>query len=245
MLEPGTSISFKLTGGQGAVLLTQHSTFGEDVEQEGTFEEYTKKHYDSWVAFARKRGHNKDVKPVLVTGFDMTKGFAMMSYSDDRDDLPKAEFKISAPEVAPPWGVWRKPGMVHTSCGPGPRRSPPATRTASLASSGSSHMAAISDGYNQCVFVRYYTVRKRLGIPRVIKAAAGPHNLGPGSYDDGRGPLGAQSNSSSGSDAASSPFDDDGDDDGTSATSVDPEPDIVVHNTPTVRYFVPLIRASI
>jgi len=84
MLGPGSSISFQLAGDRGAALLT------------------TKKHYDSWVAFARDRGHPTDIDPVLVTGVDMTRDFAMVKYSKDDDDLTAA-FKISAPGVTSPW----------------------------------------------------------------------------------------------------------------------------------------------
>ena len=221
MLEPGSGISFQLTGDQGAALLAKHPIYREDVQLEGTFEEYTKGHYDSWVAFARERGHPNDIKPILVTGVDMTRDFAMMAYSNDGDDL-MAEFTMSAPGVASPWGTWRKPGVVYTNCGPQLSRPP----------SSVSHAETVSDEYNQCVFVRYYTVRKRLGIPRVIRAAAGPHDLGPGSRDDERPPLEVKRNSDSGSDIVPSPLDNDGGDD---ASSIDSEPDVVIHNTIVVR----------
>lgn len=224
MLEPGSGISFQLTGGQGAILLTKHPIYREDIQLEGTFEEYTKGHYDSWVAFARERGHPNDIKPVLVTGVDMARDFAMMSYAIDGDDL-MAEFIMSAPEVTSPWGTWRKPGVVYTNCGPQLSRPP----------SNTNHTETISDEYNQCVFVRYYTVRKRLGIPRVIKAAAGPHDLGPGSRDDERLPLEVQHNSDSGSDTAPNPFDNGEDEDRSPDSSVDSETDIVIHNTIAVR----------
>ena len=198
-MEPGSGISFQLTGDQGAALLTKHPTYKEDVQLERTFGGYTIKHYDSWVAFARERGHPDDIKPVLVTGVDMTRDFAMISYSNNGGDL-MAEFTTSALGVTSPWGMWRTPGVVRTNCGPQPSRPP----------SGNRHTETVSDEYHQCVFIRYYTVRKRLGIPRVLKAAAGPHNLGPGGRDDE-------------------------DCDTSSATGVDPEPDIVIHNTTPVR----------
>ena len=224
MLEPGSGISFQLTGDQGAILLTKHPIYREDIQLEGTFEEYTKGHYDSWVAFARERGHPNDIKPVLVTGVDMARDFAMMAYSNDGDDL-MAEFTMSAPGVASPWGTWRKPGVVYTNCGPQLSRPP----------SNTSHTETISEEYNQCVFVRYYTVRKRLGIPRVIKAAAGPHDLGPGSRDNEKLPLEVQPSSDSGSDTAPNPFDDGEDGDGSPDSSVDSETDTVIHNTIAVR----------
>jgi len=126
MLEPGSSISFQLTGDGGAALLTKHPTYKEDVQLGWTFEEYTKEHYDSWVTFAREREHPKDINPVLITGVDMTRDFAMISYSNDGDDLT-AEFTTSAPGVASPWGRWRTPGVVCTNCGPQLCRRPPST----------------------------------------------------------------------------------------------------------------------
>ena len=250
MLEPRSSISFHLIGDQGAALLTKHSIFSEDIQRWGTFEGYTKEHYDSWVAFARACGHGNDIKPVLVTGVDVTRDFAMMSYLNDSGDLT-AEFKTSVSGVVSPWGTWRKPGTVYTNCGPQPRRPPSATqtvdpepsssrhtetttRTMGPEPSGSDRTGIVSDAYHQCVFVRYYTVRKRLGIPRVVKAAAGPHDLGPGDRDDQMSPLVAQCKSESSSDAMPSPFDNGGDDDRSSVTSIDSDSDVVIHNTATV-----------
>ena len=224
MLEPNSSISFQLTGDRGAALLTKHPIYREEIQLGGTFEEYTKEHYASWVAFARDRGHPSDIKPVLVTGVDMTRDFAMVAYSKDDDDLTAA-FTISVPGVAFPWGTWRTPGIIHTNCGPQPRRPPFDT----------SHVEIDPDEYNQCVFVRYYTMRKRLGIPRVVRAAAGPHDLGPGSPGSGGWSLlEAQSSSGPGSYVASSLSGDSGDD-RDSGISVDSEPDAVVHNVIVVR----------
>jgi len=262
MLEPRSSISFHLTGNQGAALLTKHLTFSEDVEKYGAFEQYTKAHYDSWVKFARACGYG-DVKPVLVTGVDLTRDFAMMSYSNDGENL-SAEFKMSASGVSFPWGTWSKPGAVYANRGPGPRRPPPGsqivdqeppiaqttdqeppivqtadpepsvTQTIDLEPSAGGHAEINSDLYRQCIFVRYYTVRTRLGIPKVMKAGAGPHDLGPGNWDDQGSPLETQCSSDSGSDTVPSPFDN-GDDDGSSITSIDSqESDIVIHNTTVV-----------
>ena len=213
--------------------MTKHPTYREDVKLGRTFEEYTKEHYDSWVSFARERGHPKDIKPVLVTGVDMTRDFAMMAYSNDSDDLV-AVFTISAHGVSP-WGAWHTPGAVHTNCGPQPLRPPSITQTADSTSSSDIPVETGSDEYHQCVFVRYYTVRKRLGIPRVIKAAAGPHDLGPGGSHDGGSSLEMEYRSDSGSDITPILFDDDGDGGSSSVTSIESEPDTVIHNTTPVR----------
>ena len=231
-LEPGFSVSFELSEKQGAALVTKYPTYKEDVQREQIFEEYTKRHYDSWVAFAREIGYGNDVKPVLVTGVDMTRDFTMMSYSDNDDDLT-AEFTTSAPGVASAWGTWRTTGVVHTSCGPQPCHPPSPAQTVDSTSSGNSGMEIVSDEYNQCVFIRYYTVRKRaLVFPTVIRAAAGPHDLGSGGRDGEELPeVEAQSDSDSDSDAMSSLLDDDR----TSVTSIDSDSDIVIQNTTTVR----------
>jgi len=245
MLEPGSGISFQLTGGQGAALLTKHSTYCEDIQRGGKFEAYAKAHYDSWVVFARECGHPTDVRHVLVTGVDLTRDFAMMSYLNDGDDLT-ADFTIPVPGAPPPWGTWRKPGAVYTNCGPQLRRPPSVIQVVDLEPPGNGHAETGFDVYRQCVFVRYYTVRKRLGIPRIIKAAAGPHDLGPGNQDNKGSPFEVQSSSDSNSDTVLSPFNDDGGDDRSSVTSTDSEPDVVIHNTTAVRSlpFLPTLVCS-
>jgi len=233
-LEPGSGILFQLTGDQGAALLTKHPTYREDAELGRAFEVYTKVHYDSWVAFARERRHPDGIKPILVTGVDMTRDFAMMSYSGDGGDLT-AEFTTSTLGVASPWGTWRTTGMVHTNCGPQLCHPPSPTQTVD---------PTFLDEYNQCVFVRYYTMRKRLGIPRVIKAAAGPHDLGPGDCDGGGSPVEVECSSDPNSDTASSIFDDDRDDNKSSVTSIESDSDIVIHNTTPVCSFLHLSAPS-
>ena len=240
MLEPGFNVSFQLTEKQGAALVTKYPTYKEDIQREQIFEEYTKRHYDSWVAFVREAGYGNDIKPVLVTGVDMTRDFAMMSYSNNGVHLA-SKFTASVPGVASAslsaWGTWRTEGLVHTNCGPQLCSPPSSTQTTDLMSSDNSRTEMVSDEYSQCVFVRYFTVRKRpLLAPKVIKAGAGPHDLGPGGRDDEEPSLEAQYGSDSDSDIASSLFDDDEDDDRGSITSIDSEFDIVIHNITAVRF---------
>jgi hypothetical protein len=176
-VEPGAGIAFELTRNQGAALLTKHPTYREDVEKELTFEDYIKKHYQSWVDFSRERGYGKDIRPILVTGVDLTRDFATVAYSDNRTRM-QCNFSAAVPAVASAcasvWGSWRTEGLVHTNCGPYPIR---ITERARRLSESSALESAIPDEYNQCVFIRYYTIRRRMFIPVVIKAGAGPHQL--------------------------------------------------------------------
>ena len=236
MLEPGCSISFELSEKQGAALLTKYSTYGEDAQREKAFEEYTKCHYDSWVTFVREGRYGDDVRPVLVSGVDMTRDFAMMAYLNN-DVRLKSEFTASVPGVASvsasAWGTWRTEGLVHTNCGPQLCLPPASTQTTDLTFSGVSHTEPISEEYNQCVFVRYYTMRKRpLLVPKLIKAGAGPHDLGSGDRDNEEPPLEVQYDSDSDEAMLSDGEEDDGE---SSFTRTDSDPDAVSHNTTSVR----------
>jgi len=226
------SISFRLTGGQGAALVTRCLTYREDIQRVCTFERYAKEHYASWVTFARETGHGSDINPVLVTGVDRTRDFAMMSYSDDDHDM-MSEFiaPVSGVSSASAWGTWYTTGLVHTNCGP-QLRCPPSPTT-DLTPSGNSNMETGSDWYNQCVFVRYYTVRKRLRVPKVTQAGAGLHDPGSGGRKDEEESPDVEARSDSGSDIVSSSSDYGGENDKSSVTNIEPE--ILVHNTSPVR----------
>ena len=163
-------------------MVTKFPTYREDIQHRSVFEEYTKKHYDSWVKFSFK--HGSDVKPVIIAGVDMTRDFAMIAYANNSAQL-SSEFTISVPLAASAsasvWGTWRTDGLIHTNCGPQVCTPPPSSDTSVLLPAGPARADTIHTEYNQCVFIRYYTVRKRaLMFPKVIKGAAGPHDLGPG-----------------------------------------------------------------
>jgi hypothetical protein len=234
-LEPGASFSFELTEKQGAALVTKYRTYREDIELESAFEEYTKRHYDSWVTFARNARHGNDIKPVLVTGVDMTRDFAMIAYSNNATHL-SSEFTTSVPLLASAsasaWGTWHTQGLVHTNCGP-QLCSPPSPDALDL-HSDTTQADVTPNEYNQCVFIRYYTMRKRaLMFPKLIKAAAGPHDLGPGNnYDEALPELTVQlgTDSETGSDSSG----DSTTDYSSSVTSYESELELF-HNVSSVR----------
>ena len=176
-MEPGAKIAFELTSKRGAALITKHKTYREDIERELNFKNYIKKHYESWVDFSQEVGHGDDIRPILVTGVDLTREFAAVAYSDNYTRV-KCEFSAAVPTVASTsmavWGSWRTGGLVHTNCGPDPV---PITREDRGSSESSALPSTIPDEYDHCVFIRYYTIRRRFLIPTVIKAGAGPHQL--------------------------------------------------------------------
>ena len=195
-VELGVKMAFELTSKQGAVLITKHSTYREDAERERVFEIYTKKHYDSWVDFAREQGHGEDIKPVLVTGVDLTKEFATIAYSDNKTEM-ECEFSVGSSAAGSAslsaWGSWHTQGLVHTNCGPTDgctgqkkkkRKNRGHTQRIQDTDEPSVPESVIPGGHNQCVFIRYYTIRKRRFIPVLLKAGAGPHQLPRGNPDE-------------------------------------------------------------
>ena len=175
-LEPGVNSSVELTGDRCAALATRHRTYNEDSHLDTEFSEYTKRHYRSWVKFASDKKYGKNLRPILVSGFDMAKDFAMMAYSNNHTSA-QSDATFSTPmfgSVQPESASW----TWRTTCIPhikhGPQNLDPPDLPALQSGAG-----GCSTEFNQCVFIRYYTMREGL-FPKVIRANAGPHNLGSG-----------------------------------------------------------------
>ena len=164
-MEPGARIAFELTSKRGAALITKYPTHREEIERGGRFVDYIKQHYESWVDFARKQGHEEDVRPILVTGVDLTREFAMVAYSDNKTST-ECEFSTTLPGVASTsislWGSWHTSGLVHKNCGPDPSRQRRGLDDRPAPES------EIPDEYTQCVFIRYYTIIEKAFIPKVL-----------------------------------------------------------------------------
>ena len=130
----------------------------------------------------------------------MTRDFAMVAYSTNSTHL-SSEFSTSVPlfasASASTWGTWHTRGLFHNNCGPHTRSPPSPLDAPDTHPSDSMEVDGTPNEYNQCVFIRYYTMRKRaLMFPKVIKAAAGPHDLDSGDdYDETLPELMVQSSS--------------------------------------------------
>jgi len=171
-LEPGAHFSFKLTGSHGAVLMTRYPTYREDARLESVFEKYTKRHYESWVAFASQNGDGEDVRPILVSGFDMTKDFAVVAYSNEGVSL-EVDLNVTVPMLASAsasiWVTRRTTCSPCFNCGPQPWDLPQNVQAIGPPSSQSADADRIPDEFSQCVFIRYYTARLRKWMaPKVL-----------------------------------------------------------------------------
>ena len=228
-LGAGANFSFELTGRRGAALTTRGCTYKEDAQLDLRFKKYTKRHYRSWVEFARDKEYGENLRPILVSGFDMTKDFAMMAYSNNSSSV-QAGATISTPMFASAsasaWGEWR------TECTPYFRHGPQDPRPPDLPPLLSRAGASPTE-FNQCVFIRYYTMRLELGIfPRVIRGGAGPHDLGPGENEgDAFSELTVRSDAGSMSDEVPGGQQD------LVSNDTGSELDTVIRNVPYVRFF--------
>jgi len=194
LLERDASFSFELTGDHGAALVTRHETCPEDTPFETAFEAYTKRHYKSWVELARHKQPTYDIHPILVSGFDMTKDFSVVVYSNE-DDTLISDDTVAIPmftSTPPPFlGTWWSGCPVQTNEGPQQHSPPSRGRGTSTPSSQLAGVGSVTNESNQCVFVWYYTMRWRKWLPmfpKVIQAGAGPHDLGPGDNTGGAFP---------------------------------------------------------
>ena len=185
-MESGARVAFELTGKQGAALITRPPTRREYIERGSVFDNYVKRHYDSWVEFARERGPDgKNIRLILVTAVDLTREFAMVAYSDNQSHV-ECEFSAAIHGVASTstsvWGSWQPTaGSVHTNCGPHPPwESSSSSQTTALG-------PEIQDEYTQCVFIKYSTIHKG---PIAVKA--GPQLPKGNRKDDNLGEEGLQ-----------------------------------------------------
>ena len=232
LLEPSANFSYELTGNRGVALVTKYPTYREDSLLESAFVGYTKRHYESWVKFALEMEYGDAIKPVLVCGFDMTRDFAMVAYSHEGTFL-EADLTIAVPPAPASWVSWRTRCSPHTNYGP--HYQIPFEAIGSPFSERA-ETGSIPDEFNQCVFIRYYTMRSRLGMfPKVIRASAGPHDLGSGENRGDTFPeLAVQVDDELTTD--------DEEDPGAQLTPVtddaDSETNIVVPNTPLVWYLL-------
>ncbi|KAF8528479.1 hypothetical protein BU17DRAFT_38248 [Hysterangium stoloniferum] len=195
-LPLGSTIRFESSASKGAILVTNQKTFRADAIRLRGFARYAVKHVDSWLSFAIQ--DDRDVKledMILVTGYDMTSEYAMAAFHDTESTVA-LEFQAgltASSASASVWGLWRSSNSVHHNCGPQARIPPSQMTHAQSLVIGEPLEGPQSrdlfdnfppNGYNQCVFIRGFRVKKRIGIPRVLKAAAGPHDLGSGDPPD-------------------------------------------------------------
>jgi len=177
--ERSSNFSFDLTGKRGAALVTRYPTYWEDSPLEGAFENYTRRYYNSWVTFAREKQYG-DIQPVLLSGFDVTKDFAMVAYSNANKTLG-SDLAINVPL----WGTWHARSPPYINNGPIQHGPPHKQASHGFPSPQPIDAGSIPNEFNQYVFIRYYTMRPKKWRPmlskEVFRAGMGQRGSGSGS----------------------------------------------------------------
>ena len=162
---PGSSFAFELTENRsGAALVTNYETYSANAQDTSPFEEYTKIHYNSWVKFGHDKGYAEDVRPILVTGFDVTRDFEMIAYSDEDTALRSGVVAPDSTVAVSHWVTQQTRSSPHTQRGPWGLGPLPRDRVVEFPPK-STDEGDIPDEFNRCIFVRYYTMRKSPARP--------------------------------------------------------------------------------
>ena len=144
--DAGDTFTFELSGAEGAALVARYPTKQVDLpmDSRSLSEKYLLDNFGVWPLFTK--GGPRKIKPVIVSGFDLTGNLVMMSYASK-------ELKPLAPVTSPIFssdpdfqGKWSFESAPH--CQEHPSTSP-----------------------DQCVFVRYTTVRKRSQVLTLLGGA--------------------------------------------------------------------------
>jgi len=165
----------------------------------------------------------------------------MVAYSEEGSSL-ESDLTVAVPMVASGsaafWGSWHTRCSPYTNFGPQQCSPPPPEHAADPMV----HPESAPKEFNQCVFVRYYTMRsKKWKFPKVIRAGAGPHDLGSGDNEVDTFP--ELANQSDAEPTTSS--DEDLGGEGGLTGDAGSGPAVVVRNTPYVRFssypFIPVL----
>ena len=196
LLESNAGCSFNLTGNCGAALVTLYPTNPEDHPKHSVpeFEAYTERHYESWVEFSRHKHGRDDIHPFLVSGFDMTKNFAMVAYLRDGSLQRGSPFPLPMfdPVSASFRGKWHSNFVPYTTHGP-KQYNPPHEQATRILPSQWGGTGSFASEHNQCVFIRYHIMRtsgwwSEFRKKRIQVGSAGPQDRGSGKNKEGAFP---------------------------------------------------------
>lgn len=131
-------------------------------------EKSVKKHYDSWVDFARAHGHDSNHKPAPVLGVDLTQELAMVAHSHSSLRM-ECEFLAAVPVVTSAFFPCGESDTLKSCYGPGPRtiEAAPSPDSGGHATPGST----IPGGWNQYAFI-WTKQRKSVVPPTSIRISA-------------------------------------------------------------------------
>lgn len=169
---------------QGAVLVLDHCANHEAIHESRSLVKYLAQNMDSWVEFITT-GLEIDIPRspglMFIGGFHKTVNWAVASYVAAGK---AAEFHVNTDFLAAS-GAISASASSQTYIAPIQNWGPERIRTEDGNRTRDSNTRVDEEKYDQSIFLNYYRIKKRLGFPMVVKAAAGYDELP--RYDRGSG----------------------------------------------------------
>ncbi len=190
LASAGASVSFKCTDNQGAFLMFSPAAYSTEIKSKRHIINYMREHFTRWVQFSEKYGLDlKEHEILFVCGMTKTARWAVAAF---QGNYKKKQGVISA-DLGSAGGLNMSVSISNQSLPQTHRKVGP-----SRAALTSVPLLTTPDGENpspaaveaeepidQCIFIHYYQMKRRIGWYRhVLKAAAGPHELPPPGPDE-------------------------------------------------------------
>ncbi|KAI1791420.1 WD40 repeat-like protein [Ganoderma leucocontextum] len=186
LVSAGGSFSFKCTDNQGAFLMFSPAAYSTEIKSKRHITNYMREHFTRWVQFSEKYGLDlKEHEILFVCGMTKTARWAVAAF---QGNYKKKQGTISA-DLGSAGGLNMSVSISNQSLPQthrkvGPSRPAPTNVPLLAAPDGDSSAATGSEPNDQCIFIHYYQMKRRIGWFRTFKAAAGPHELPPPGPDD-------------------------------------------------------------
>ncbi len=191
----GGSFSFKCGADAGAFLMFSPKGYSRDIESKRHIVNYMREHFQHWMNFADKFGLDlKEEDLFFVSGTTKTCRWAVAAFQGQykkKQGMVTADFSSAA-------GLNLSVSISNQSLpqpyyGTGPRRRPGSSAPSALRASESPDESDTQEPIDQCIFMHYYKMKRRIWGKIPMKAAAGPDELpSPDPEDGGLDPVAAE-----------------------------------------------------
>ena len=185
LASAGGSFSFKCTDNQGALLMFSPAAYSTEIRSKRHIINYMREHFARWMQFSEKYGLDlKEHEILFVCGMTKTARWAVAAF---QGNYKRKQGLISA-DLGSAGGLNMSVSISNQSL-PQTHRKVGPNRTGStnaplLTGPDGEGSAVAEEPTDQCIFIHYYQMKRRLGWLRVVKAAAGPHELPPPGPDE-------------------------------------------------------------
>jgi hypothetical protein len=169
-------ISLTFTNKKGAALILPYEAQREDAVNDAPFKKHLRDNYRKWKKFAEECQFEERARLILVTGCDLTRQWATVTYSYKNREIVAQGGVVVAPAAKVNFSLstgWSRNRAMET------RQGPPNQPNSRFRLPWTRSRPPVN---NQCVFLRGYHIQERkfLGFlgPKILKAGAGYHDPG-------------------------------------------------------------------